>query len=31
MYRVITKELYTFKLVQKINAAYLELQTYTSR
>jgi hypothetical protein len=30
-YRVNTKELYTFKMIQKLNAAYLELHTYTSR
>jgi hypothetical protein len=30
MYRVNTKELYTFKMIQKTNAAYLELHTYTS-
>jgi hypothetical protein len=30
-YRVSTKELYTFKIIQKTNAAYLELHTYTSR
>jgi hypothetical protein len=30
-YRVSTKELYTFKMIQKANAAYLELHTYTSR
>jgi hypothetical protein len=28
---VSTKELYTFKMIQKTNAAYLELHTYTSR
>jgi hypothetical protein len=31
LYRVSTKELYTFKMIQKTNAAYLELHTYTSR
>jgi hypothetical protein len=31
LYRVNTKELYTFKMVQKTNAAYLELHTYTSQ
>jgi hypothetical protein len=31
LYRVSTKELYTFKIIQKTNAAYLELHTYTSR
>jgi hypothetical protein len=31
MYRVNTKELPTFKIIQKTNAAYLELHTYTSR
>jgi hypothetical protein len=30
-YRVSTKELYTFKMIQKTNAAYLELHTYISR
>jgi hypothetical protein len=30
-YRVNTKDLYTFKIIQKINAAYLEFYTYTSR
>jgi hypothetical protein len=30
-YRVSTKELYTFKMIQRTNAAYLELHTYTSR
>jgi hypothetical protein len=30
-YRVSTKELYIFKMIQKTNAAYLELHTYTSR
>jgi hypothetical protein len=30
-YRVSTKELYTLKMVQKTNAAYLELHNYTSR
>jgi hypothetical protein len=29
-YRVSTKELYTFKMIQKTNAAYLELHTYIS-
>jgi hypothetical protein len=31
IYRVSTKELYTSKMIQKTNAAYLELRTYTSR
>jgi hypothetical protein len=31
MHRVDTKEIYTFKMIQKTNAAYLELHTYTSR
>jgi hypothetical protein len=30
LYRASTKELYTFKVTQKTNAAYLELHTYTS-
>jgi hypothetical protein len=30
-YRVNTKELYTFKMIQKTNAAYLELHTYSNR
>jgi hypothetical protein len=30
-YRVSTKERDTFKMIQKTNAAYLELHTYTSR
>jgi hypothetical protein len=30
IYRVKTKELYTFKMIQKANSAYLELHTYTS-
>jgi hypothetical protein len=30
-YRVKTKELYTFKMIQKTNSAYLDLHTYTSR
>jgi hypothetical protein len=29
-YRVNTKELHTFKMIQKTNAAYLKLHTYTS-
>jgi hypothetical protein len=31
LYSVSTKELYTFEMIQKTNAAYLELHTYTSR
>jgi hypothetical protein len=31
IYRVSTKELYTFKMLHKTNAVYLELHTYTSR
>jgi hypothetical protein len=31
IYRVNIKELYTFKMTHKTNAAYLELHTYTSR
>jgi hypothetical protein len=31
IYRMNTKELYTFKMIQKTNVAYLELHTYTSR
>jgi hypothetical protein len=31
IYRVSTKGLHTFKIIQKTNAAYLELHTYTSR
>jgi hypothetical protein len=31
LYRMNTKELYTLKMIQKTNAAYLELHTYTSR
>jgi hypothetical protein len=31
LYRVSTKELYTLKMIQKTNAAYLELHTYTTR
>jgi hypothetical protein len=31
LYRVNTKDLYTFKMIQKTNAAYIELHTYTSR
>jgi hypothetical protein len=30
-YRVSTKQLYTFKTIQKRNAAYLEIHTHTSR
>jgi hypothetical protein len=30
-YRVSTKELCTFKMIQKTNAAHLELHLYTSR
>jgi hypothetical protein len=30
-YRVSSEELYTFKMIQKTYAAYLELHTYTSR
>jgi hypothetical protein len=30
LHRVSTKELYTFKMIQKTNAAYLEIHTYTS-
>jgi hypothetical protein len=29
LYRVSTKKLYTFKMIQKINAAYLEFHTVT--
>jgi hypothetical protein len=29
VYKVSTSELYTFKIIQKTNAAYLELLTYT--
>jgi len=28
---VSTKELYAFKMIQKSNAAYIELHTHTSR
>jgi hypothetical protein len=31
LYRVSTKELYTFKIMQKTNAMFLKLHTYTSR
>jgi hypothetical protein len=31
MHRVSTKELYIFKMIQKTNAAYLELHTFTSQ
>jgi hypothetical protein len=31
IYRVSTKEFHTIKMIQKTNAAYLELHTYTSR
>jgi hypothetical protein len=31
LYRANTKVLYTFKMIQKTNATYLELHTYTSR
>jgi hypothetical protein len=31
LYRMKTKEIYTYKMIQKTNAAYLELHNYTSR
>jgi hypothetical protein len=31
IYRVSTEELYTFKMIEKTDAAYLELHTYTNQ